>query len=258
VTLKEILTGMADVIFPPRCLVCSAVMKEHGPLPFCPSCSSGIRFIRPPLCPRCGIPFPVPEGKDHLCGECLAAERPYAVARAVGYYEGTLLTAIHRFKYRGKTGIGEVLGRMMGDFARGIWDMKIFSLILPVPLHRRRLRERGFNQAVILARELAKRFSIPLDFMTLRREVFTAPQVGLGREDRLMNVRGAFTVKRPERIAGRRILLVDDVYTTGGTLTECARILIRAKADSVAVLTLARAVQGQDAMAATAPDSDFG
>ncbi len=240
--MHEILTGIADLIFPPRCITCGALLEEHGPLPFCPPCTAGIRFIRSPLCPRCGIPYPVGEGEDHLCGECLATPRPYAIARAVGRYEGTLLTAIHLFKYRGRIGVGKVLGRIMADFAGGQWDMQIFSTIMPVPLHRRRLRERGFNQAVILAREVAKRFSLPLDFLTLRRQVATTPQVGLGREDRSANVRGAFRVHNPERVIGRRILLVDDVATTGSTLTECASALIHAEAEAVAVLTLARAV----------------
>lgn len=245
--MKEVLAGLADVIFPPRCLTCGAILERRDSLPFCPACLSGIRFIRSPLCPRCGVPFPLPEGADHLCGDCLATERPYAVARAVGYYDETLLTAIHLFKYRGKTGIGEVLGRIMADFAGGIWDMKAFSLLLPVPLHRKRLRERGFNQAAILAGALAKRFSLPLDFMTLRREVPTAPQVGLGLEERQTNVRGAFAVRKPERIAGRRVLLVDDVFTTGSTLSECAAVLMQAEAEAVAVLTLARAVRGHAA-----------
>ncbi len=244
--MKEILTGIADLIFPPCCITCDNLLERHGPLPLCPSCLDGIRFIRSPLCPRCGIPFPVTEEEDHLCGDCLTTEKPYAVARAVGRYEETLLTAIHRFKYRGRIGIGGILGRVMADFAAEIWDMGVFEWIVPVPLHRKRLRERGFNQAGILARELSKRFDIPLDFTSLRRDVFTPPQVGLGREERSANVHGAFSAWHPERIAGRRILLVDDVYTTGSTLAECSRVLLRAKAESVAVLTLARAVHDHD------------
>jgi ComF family protein len=243
--LKKILTGIADVIFPPRCITCGNLLEQHGPLPFCQLCMAGIHFIGSPLCSRCGTPFPVTEGEDHLCGDCLMTERPYAVARSVGRYEETLLTAIHLFKYRGKTGIGEVMGKIMADFAAGIWDMKIFERILPVPLHRKRLRERGFNQAVILAREISKRFALPLDFTSFRRDLFTPPQVGLGRKERSANVHGSFTVAHPERIAGRRVLLVDDVYTTGSTLTECARVLIRAKAEAVAVLTLARTIHDQ-------------
>ena len=240
--MKEILTGIADLIFPPRCMTCGAVLEEHGSLPFCPQCTAGIHTIHSPLCPLCGIPFPMTEGGDHLCGECLMTGRTYAVARAVGLYEETLLKAIHLFKYRGRMGIGKVLGNIMADFAGGIWDMDVFDLVIPVPLHRKRLRERGFNQAVVLARQIAERFSLPLDFMSLRRTVFTKPQVGLGHEDRSVNVRGAFAVRKPERIAGKRILLVDDVYTTGSTLSECARTLLAAEADSVAVLTMAKAV----------------
>ncbi len=244
--MKEILNGIADLIFPPRCMTCGVVLKEHGALPFCPQCTAGIHFIRSPLCSLCGIPFPDTEGGDHLCGECLVTRRPYAVARAVGLYDETFLKAIHLFKYRGRIGIGKVLGKMMADFAGGIWDMNVFSVIIPVPLHRKRLRERGFNQAVILARQIAKHFALPLDFMTLKRAVSTAPQVGLGREDRSVNVRGAFAVRKPERVAGKTVLLVDDVSTTGSTLTECARTLLKAGADSVAVLTLAKAVSGHE------------
>ena len=174
--------------------------------------------------------------------------RPYAIARSVGRYEATLLKAIHLFKYRGRIKIGRTLGGIMADFAGRTWHMDVFSVIIPVPLHRKRLRERGFNQAVILAREIAERFHVPLDFMSLRRDRFTPPQVDLGREERKKNVTGAFAVRKPEKIAGRKILLVDDVYTTGSTLTECASVLMESRAEAVAVLTLARAVYGRDAM----------
>ncbi|MCE5264927.1 MAG: ComF family protein [Deltaproteobacteria bacterium] len=242
--MKGILTGIADLIFPPRCITCSSLLERHDPLPLCPACAGKIQYIRSPLCTRCGYPFAAATGEDHLCGDCITGEKPFAVARAMGEYEETLLEAIHRFKYKGRTGTGEILGGMMADFAAGIWDMKVFDLIVPVPLHLKKLRQRGFNQAVILARQISKRFGIPLDLTALRRKIFTSPQVGLGREERSANVRGAFSARHPERIDGRRILLVDDVYTTGSTLAECARVLLRANAESVAVLTLARAVRG--------------
>jgi ComF family protein len=245
--LKEILAGIADLIYPPRCATCGMILEEAGPLPFCPPCEAGLHFIHSPLCPRCGIPFPAAEGEDHLCGECLSTRRPYALARAAGLYEGTLLAAIHRFKYRGQVGLGRILGSIMADCMSGTWEMSAFSLIIPVPLHGKRLRERGFNQAVILARAISRRYALPLDFLSLSRSLFTKPQVGLGREERTANVRGAFAVSRPERVKGERILLVDDVYTTGSTLNECSRMLLDAGADSVAVFTLARAVAGDQA-----------
>ena len=240
--MKGILAAVADLLFPPRCPVCGILLTERTATPFCPPCRTGIRCIGSPLCPRCGLPFPTLAGEDHLCGSCLEREPAYAIARSMAYYEGSLLAAIHLFKYRGKTGIGEALGRMLADFAGTNWNLGVFTRVVPVPLHRKRLRSRGFNQAVILARAVATHFDIPLDLTTLRRVVATAPQVSLGREARLANVRGAFAVERPERIAGQRILLVDDVYTTGGTLAECAGTLLKAGADAVALLTLARAV----------------
>lgn len=255
--MNRILTGIADLIFPPRCAACDGLLERHGPLPFCPACRESIHPIRSPLCPRCGAPFPVPEGEDHLCGDCIAAEPPYAVARSVGRYEATLLTALHRFKYHRRYGLGKTLGALMADYAAAAWDMAAFDLVVPVPLHIRKLRQRGFNQSLLLARRVAGRFGIPLDFSALRREIATPPQVGLGREERLANVRGAFCVRYPERIAGRRILLVDDVFTTGGTLAECTRVLLRAEAQAVAVLTLARAVQDPERFRA-GPESGSG
>ena len=246
-SLRAISTGMIDLLFPPRCSVCGELLERHDAAsPFCPSCMAGIHFIGSPLCTRCGSAFPAEEGPDHLCGDCLVTERPYAVARSVGRYEGTLLKAIHRFKYRGRIGVGDLLGDIMADFAEKAWEMKVFDRVLPVPLHPQRLRERGFNQAVVLARSLSKRCGLPLDLTALRRSRITPPQVGLHRKERSANVHGAFAVAHPERISGRRLLLVDDVYTTGSTLTECARVLIQTKAESVAILTLARAVADQD------------
>ena len=242
--MKKILTGIADLIYPPRCMTCDEPLEQHDALPFCPSCRAGSNPPFPSLSPLRG-PVSARKGGSPL-RRCLRMDRPYAIARSVGSYEGTLLTAIHRFKYQRKTGIGKILGGIMADFAETLWDMKVFERVVPVPLHRKRLRSRGFNQSVILARALAKRFGIMLDFTSLRREIFTPPQVGLDRKERCANVHGIFTVRHPERIAGRRILLVDDVYTTGSTLEECSRTLIRAKAEAVAVLTMARAVRNID------------
>jgi len=208
---------------------------------FCPACFSDIRFVAPPLCPCCGIPM-AGAGADHLCGDCLVSRPPYAMARAVARYESVLLDAIHVFKYKGKITTGEILGKMMADHIYPGFSIADYSLIVPVPLHPKRLRERGFNQAVILAREISKRFSIPLDFLTLRRHVFTEPQVKLGKDRRRENIRGAFAVKNGKKVEGQRIILVDDVYTTGSTVKECAGALMKHGVAEVAVLTLARAV----------------
>ena len=240
--LKHILTALADIVFPPRCLTCTAIIDHQNHTSFCPACFSKIHYVRSPLCPCCGIPFEGADGCDHICGDCITSKAVFSVARAVGHYETILLEAIHRFKYNGKIYIGEILGRLMAEFAYPLFNISENSLIMPVPLHPKKLRERGFNQSVILAREISKKYSISLDFMTLRRHINTEPQISLGKKERESNVRGVFSVADPERIKGQKIILVDDVYTSGSTVKECARVLMKNKAVTVAVVTLARAV----------------
>jgi ComF family protein len=239
--LKSILTALSDVIFPPLCPNCGVPAKqgEHG---FCPACLSKIKAVTTPLCLCCGIPFASSAGENHLCADCIASKPPFSRARAIGYFEATLLDAIHRFKYGHHMITGELLGGMMAAYQYPGLSPEQFEIVIPVPLHIQRLRERGFNQSLILARSLADRYSMPLDFTVLKRHIRTAAQVELGRKEREKNVRGAFTVKYPDRVAGRRVLLVDDVYTTGSTLRECARVLVGAGAEEVAAITLARVV----------------
>jgi ComF family protein len=239
--LKSLLLAISDVIFPPLCPNCEVPVKqeEHG---FCPECLSRIKTITTPLCICCGIPFASSSADDHLCAECIDSRPPFSRARAVGYFEATLLDAIHRFKYGHHMITGEVLGRMMAVYQYPGLNPDGFDIVIPVPLHLQRLRERGFNQSLILARNIAERYSIPLDFTVLKRHIKTTAQVGLGRKERGKNVRGAFNVRYPERVSGKRVLLIDDVYTTGSTLKECAGILSGAGAEEVAVITLARVV----------------
>ncbi len=211
-------------------------------LAFCDPCFSKIYFIQSSLCPCCGIPFAGADGGSHLCGDCIVSKSVYSTARAVGRYESTLLEAIHRFKYNGRISIGEILGKLMAEFAYPAFNIRDYSLIMPVPLHPKRLRERGFNQSLVLAREISKRFRISLDFMALVRHVYTEAQISLGRKEREANVHGVFSVTDSAKVKGQKIILVDDVYTSGSTVKECARVLMKNRADRVAVLTLARAV----------------
>jgi ComF family protein len=240
--VKRIFAALSELIFPTTCMTCGTVLDYQALPVFCAECFSKIRFIRSPLCPCCGIPFEAAGSDDHLCGSCLAAPPVFSAARSAGHYENVLLDAIHQFKYRGRTAVGKSLGRLMAGSSYPGFSIADYSLVIPVPLHVKRLRERGFNQSLILAREIARRFSRPLDFMALRRNIHTDPQVGLGKKDREKNVRGVFEVRTKKSIGGEKILLVDDVYTTGSTLRECARILKKHGAREVAALTLARAV----------------
>jgi ComF family protein len=241
--LKEVLRDLADVLFPPRCHSCRTVAEKLTNDLFCAACEEKIRYIRTPLCPACGAPYDDSEGSDHLCGDCLTAPKPFTVARSVAAFDGILLEAIHAFKYHHKTGMGTGLGRMMTCDSYTGMDMQGYTMIMPVPLHIRRLRERGFNQSLLLAKILSARYAIPLDFITLRRERDTPPQTMMGRKERQTNIKGAFGVADKERVRKQHVLLIDDVYTTGSTLAECTRVLLNNGAAQVGVLTLARAVK---------------
>jgi len=239
---KDALTGLADTVFPRICVVCGAVLNGNRENRFCSKCLSSINFVKPPICSCCGFPFIDYGGSDHFCGECVSLPQYFSIARSVVRYEASLRDAIHRFKYKGKIAVGETLGKLMAEYEYDSLSIEDYSLIVPVPLHPRRLRERGFNQSVVLAREIAEEHSISLDFTILKRIIYTEPQVSLDRKKRGSNVKGAFKITDGERVKGERVILTDDVYTTGSTVRECARVLIRSGAAEVAVLTLARAV----------------
>ncbi len=234
---------LLSLLYPPGCLGCQGLLLgKKGP--FCPSCSSHVQAITPPLCPCCGTPFA--SGEDHLCGRCLTLPPAFRQARAWASYAAAveetnpLAQALYRFKYARELSIGKELAKLAASHFP--LSPQTYHLILPVPLHLSRLRWRGFNQALILAQALAQRYSLPIDPFSLQRVRATNPQVGLKEEERRKNVRGAFAVVRPEKIAGKGVLLVDDVYTTGATANECARALLAAGASYVDVFTLARAV----------------
>jgi len=237
---QEVASGLADILLPPTCPTCGVVLSDPAQGSFCADCLGALYRVTPPLCSSCGLPFPMSAEGNHLCEDCILSPPPFSMARALGRYEGPLLDAIHLFKYHQNVAVGEELGRMMALAAYDSLSIGAYSLIVPVPLHPKRLRERGFNQSLILARQVAKRHAIPLDFQTLRRRVHTEAQVRLAGKERTTNVRGAFAVKDRSRIESEKILLIDDVYTTGSTAMECSRVLMRNGAREVAVLTLAK------------------
>ncbi|HBF43074.1 MAG TPA: amidophosphoribosyltransferase [Desulfobacteraceae bacterium] len=243
----DLFNKLIDIIYPPRCPICRKFLwkdytetEKSSPL-FCRDCFSDFREITSPMCSVCGTPFVSQAGEDHLCEDCLRKSPFYEIVRAPYLYEGALMTAIYQFKYNSKSFLGEFLGPLMAKFA-GTWLEKSYDLLtVPVPLHPKRLRERGFNQSLLLARHVSLNLQTELDFLSLRRIRYTSPQTGLGKKERRKNVRGAFQLNRPELVKGKTVLLVDDVATTGNTLNECAIELKRSGCKKVVCLVLARA-----------------
>jgi len=242
-SLTTILNDVGDIIFPPQCPACTALLNFPQIRGFCPSCREQIRFINGGICPICGIPFRASPAENHICGNCLENMPFYTKARAVADFETIITDAIHNFKYKRNIYLGRVLGSFMADFSFPDFAVPEYSLFIPVPLHVKRLRERGFNQSLLLAEELAKKHKLPVNFSLLKRHKFTLTQTGLNKKEREKNISGAFAVTDAKNLSGKSIILVDDVYTTGATINECARVLLEAGAQKVAVLTLARVLQ---------------
>ena len=230
--------ALADFFFPPLCLVCRRPVASYAETFLCRSCAADLTFIDSPLCRICGIMFNSREGDDHVCGNCLSAPPRFDLARSVGVYAGTLREAIHTFKYRGGLLFAKPLGRLLAEHGRQVLEAGPVDLIAPVPLHCKRLRERGFNQSLELARCVGKSWGIAVAAESLQRIRQTPQQTTLSRQERARNVRGAFAWEG-SRLGGKRVLLIDDVYTSGATADECAGVLKKAGAGMVAVLTLA-------------------
>lgn len=218
-----------DLLYPMRCVGCG----RSGAL-YCVSCYASVSLISPPVCPLCGEPGQRPG----LCPGCQGHPLRIDGIRSVATYEGALREAIHCFKYKYMRGLAEVLGGLLVTF----WRANAFSVdaIVPVPLHRRRVRERGYNQSAVLALVLGREVQLPVLTDALQRDRYTISQVRLGWQERRKNVADAFSCV-DRRLAGKHVLLVDDVCTTGSTLEACSIALRAGGARSVHALTLARA-----------------
>ncbi len=195
-----------------------------------------------PLCSRCGIVFKSREGQDHLCGRCLERPGAFTRARAVGIYDQSLRAAVQALKFNAMVQLAPSLGRLLRHAYRHHWPVGDIDLIAPVPLHPRRFRQRGFNQSYLLIADWRSTGGAMVVRDLLDRHRDTQPQTGLDRRQRRININRAFSIRRPGQSAGRRVLLVDDVLTTGATVEACARVLLKDGARRVDVLTLARAL----------------
>jgi ComF family protein len=239
----HVLRRFLDILLPSACAYCRAPIKDSSVPFFCSTCWNDFSLLPGPCCPSCGRPFESSEALSHSpaheCYACRQQPPRFDQALSVGYFEGSLREAIHQFKYRPCRALGSPLGTWMSGNLRVLTSIDI---IMPVPLHGSRLRQRGFNQALLLADPLSRTADLSLCYDNLWRIRSTIPQVELSGEDRIKNVAGAFALRRPLDVYGLSILLVDDVFTTGATLNECADVLKKAGAASVTALTLARAL----------------
>lgn len=234
------LAGIVGLVYPPSCIACQAATAEAQAL--CARCWAGIGFIERPYCERLGTPFEVDLGCGLVSPAAIADPPVFARARAVCRFDGAARELVHRLKYGDRTELALTLGRMMAQAGHEL--LAEADLIVPIPLHRTRLWTRRFNQAAALARELARHGGVACGQAALTRVKRTKQQVGLTRPQRADNLQGAFKVLPAMKPAvdGRRILLVDDVLTTGATANAAARALLRAGAREVDILTFARVV----------------
>ena len=233
--------ALFSLFFPDECRVCLAPLVQFSRVPVCGECLDSLSPLDArSVCSQCGLPFEnqFPLHGAGTCGLCRRSATVFDWARGYGAYEGPLRQMIHLLKYEGMRPLARPLGsRLFGLLQQA----GLVDLIVPVPLDRSRLRDRGFNQSELLAKELSRASGIAMDAALLRRSRRTETQTGLSHAQRRQNVQGAFVLRRPQSLSGKRVALVDDVITTGATASACAAVLKRAGAERVVVLALARA-----------------
>lgn len=239
--LRRAMTMAVDLALPPRCPGCGAVTREAHR--FCAVCWRGLRFLGPPWCAACHAPFPYDRGEGALCGDCLAGPPRHAGVRAAVAYGEVARRVALRLKYGGRTALAETVARPMARLLPADAD-----LLVPVPLHRGRLWSRGFNQAALIARALERASGAPADLFALERRRATPVLRGLGARQRAAAVKGAFVVPEARRpmLRGKRVVLIDDVHTSGATADACTGALLRADAASVTILCWARVLDGEE------------
>ncbi len=235
VRLKQLTNDLTGFVFPPYCAVCEVPLRPNEKV-ICETCYQSIRFIDCHFCSHCGRPLNKTASR---CKKCRDHKLNLTRIRALGAYDDSLSSIIHLLKYGQKPSLAERLGRMMGVVVTADPILSTAALAIPVPLHPVRRRERGYNQSELLARALADSVGLPLVTNALARKKNTKSQTNLTSEERSTNVAAAFEVKHPDILKDKRILLVDDVMTSGSTLHSCAEALLRGGAQEVYGITCA-------------------
>ena len=230
-----------DIVLPPRCLACRSTVDGQGQL--CAACWRQLTFLGDPMCAICGFPFAYEQGPDALCGSCVREAPEFAAARAALRYDEASRGLILALKHGDRTDLAPSLGRWLARAGAALLEGA--DVLVPVPLHRRRLFARRYNQAALVAEALGRASGLELVPDLLRRKRSTPPQGGLSRSARFRNLEGAIVLPAESRpaVQGRTVVLVDDVMTTGATVRTCSQVLLRGGAREVRVLTVARVVR---------------
>ena len=244
--LESLAGALSCVLFPSGCRLCEALLTRADRLPLCGACLNSFRELPEEICDRCGQPWTEGgdvDGDESVCRECRERGFAFDAARSFGIYDGTLARAIVLMKYERIEPLGGWFAKRLLEAARRLPGQFVADVIVPVPLHRARQKERGFNQVDLFGKPLARKLGLPYRPVLLKRERPRPEKHLLHFEERWEAVRGAFVIREGGRVDNLRILLLDDVMTSGATLDACSRALRGAGAKSVAGLTIARAVR---------------
>jgi ComF family protein len=237
--LKDFLAGLVDILFPPACILCKmSISLNYKKTQVCHACQDSIKKNNPPFCGKCSRPLKNP--LRDFCKICEHQSLHFDHAWGACRYDDTMKRLIHLFKYGQKTALRHLFFSLINDFVQN-YNIKIrsFDHIIPVPIHPTRLRERGFNQSELIAQIISDNYHIPLSKNSLIRIRHTPNQARVSKKERWTNTYQAFRIKQPFHLTNKNILIIDDLYTTGATSCEIARILKNAGAGKVCILTLA-------------------
>ncbi len=233
--MPTFLQSFLNLLFPLRCVICAKSLEADNKRHLCLGCWNKIRLVKEPICSKCGRYSTVSP-----CSDCRIRGFRFSKARSAGIYDGVLRECIHLLKYNRKTYLAKPLANLMVSSSGSDSFLKGCDFIVPVPLYPRKEREREFNQSELLAREVGRIVAIPLSIGNLRKVKSTPSQTKLKQKERLENVKGVFRVKNPALFSGKCLLLIDDLFTTGATVNECSKVLLKSGVREVRVLTIAR------------------
>ncbi len=245
--LRDALKQLIEVIYPARCLICKDFIKraerKRCPVLICKGCRESFVKISSPRCNICGVPFVSDTAGDHICGDCISNPPNYERLIVPYLYEEKLIAAIYEFKYGGRYQVGKALAELLAYFLIDSFKFPSDMLIIPIPLHYKKLRIRGFNQSIIISEVISEILDMEMDYSILIKIRDTKPQTALKGKERLVNVKDAFIIKDRNRVKDRNILLIDDVVTTTATMNECAKVLKGAGAKRIFGAAIARTVK---------------